>query len=556
MRRRLDAAHAVAPAIRPYQRTWLRGDLLAGLAAGAVVIPQAMAYATVANVPVEFGLYTCMLPLVVYAFIGGSRTVSVTTTSTIATLTASAMLGAGIVAGSVDAQSDLITLTMLVGVILLIARLLKLGAVVENINEATMLGLKAGIGLSIAASQLPKLLGVASNPNKEGFFRVLWSALRQVPDAHLVTVGLAVASIALIVVLRTVAPSIPGPLVVAALGILAVTVGGLADRGVALIPTVPRGLPIPDLPALAHVGSLMPGALAIAMLAFLETVSAARGIRKQDDPQIEPDRELTAIGLAAVVGSFFHSLPPAGGFSQSQVNTRAGAHTQVSGLVTAGLAVLVALFLAPVLSSLPQATLGVMVLVPVLGLIDVRALKLLYQFDRLEFALAATVMVFALTVGLLPAVAAGVLLTLYAVLHQLNHPHVVQLLRGADGQWVEGTEGDTVTSMDPLVLRIEVALYTANIRANAEVVRAFLASCDPKPKTLVLDLSRQPRPSSTVLNSLRELDADAAAVGVRMLFAALPEAAHQKARRWPWWQEVEARGRYSATIDDASNSSS
>jgi sulfate permease, SulP family len=492
-----------------------------------------------------------MLPLVVYAFIGGSRTASMSTTSTVATLTASTMLGAGIAAGSPDAPSDLITLTLLVGVILLGARLLRLGSIVENINRATLIGLKAGVGLTIAASQLPKLLGVAPDPNHDGFFRVLWSALSQIGNAHVPTVALTVVSIAILLFMGHATPRIPGPLVIAALGILAAAFGGLSSIGVKLIPAVPQGLPIPDLPSFDHVGQLVPGALAIAMMAFLETVSAARGIRRSEDPQLDPDRELTASGLAAVLGSFFHTLPPSAGFSQSQVNTRSGARTQVSSLVTAALAIVVALVLAPALSKLPAATLGVMVLVPVLGLIDLRAIKRLFAFDRMEFALAMIVMLFALVAGLLPAVAVGVLLTLYAVLHEANHPHVVQAVRPDGEHWVDRAEGEPIEPADPLVLRTQVALYTANLRANARVVSELVASCDPRPKTLVLDLSRQPKVSSTILDGLRELDTEMAGLGIRVVFAALPDSACETARRWPWWEELAAQGRYAATLTDA-----
>jgi MFS superfamily sulfate permease-like transporter len=534
---------APCPALLPYQRQWLRSDVFAGLAAGAVVIPQAMAYATVANMPVQFGLYSCMLPMIVYAFIGGSRSVSVSTTSTVATLTASTMLGAGVLAGSSGAPSELMMLTLLVGVILLIARVLRLGSVVENINEATLIGLKAGVGLTIAAGQLPKLLGVAPDPNHEGFFRVLASALRQLGHTHLLTVALSLASIGLLWFIGRAYPRVPGPLVVAALGIAGAAFGGLTTLGVKLIPTVPEGLPLPALPALDHVGQLLPGALAIAMMAFLETVSAARGIRRREDPQIEPDRELSALGLAAVVGAFFHALPPSGGFSQSQVNTRAGARSQISGLVTAALAIVVALLLAPVLSKLPEATLGAMVLVPVLGLVDVRALHEFWMFSRREFTLAVIVMVFALTVGLLPAVAVGVLLTLYGVLHNANQPHVVQIV-DRDGITTDGPEGELALPADPLVLRPQVALYTANLRANTRTIRTLTLSADPQPKTLVVDLSRQLDISSTILDGLRDLDADLAAAGVRVMFAAMPVSALTLARRWPWWQDLEREGRY------------
>ncbi len=542
---------SLAPAIRPYQMSWVRADILAGLAAGAVVIPQAMAYATVANMPVQIGLYTCMLPLVVYAFLGGSRTASVTTTSTIATLTASTLLAAGVVAGSPDAQSHLVTLTLMVGVLLLAARMLRLGAVIENISEATLTGLKVGVGLTVAAAQLPKLFGVEPDTRHDGFFRLVWSALRQLDHANVATVVLSIASIAILLLIARFLPVVPGPLVVVALGIGLAAYGELTARGVRLIPEVPEGIPLPTLPAFSDIGQLIPGALAIALMAFLETVAVARSVRRADEPQIEPDRELSANGVAAIVGSFFHALPPAGGFSQTGVNMRAGARTQVSGLVTAGLAVLVALFLAPVLSKLPDAVLGAMVFVAVIGLVDVGALVRLYRFDRFEFSLAAAVAVLGLTVGLLAAVGAGVLLTLYFVLREVNHAHVVQLTRGSSGGWSEGAEGILTRPEDPLVIRTQIGLYTANLRANTDAVRAMVMACEPRPSTVVWVLSHQPRVTSTILDGLR--DAEAELAGVRLVYSALPDAVLTTAKRWPWWQQVEAEGRYVASVDDVSS---
>ncbi|OBJ98638.1 sulfate transporter [Mycolicibacterium fortuitum] len=519
-----DTADVRVPGILPYQREWLRADIVAGLAAGAVIIPQAMAYATVAHMPVQFGLYTCMLPLVVYAFIGGSRTTSVTTTSTIATLSASTMVGAGIAAGSPDAQSHMITLTLLVGAFLLVARLFRLGAIIENINEATLLGLKAGVGLTVAAAQVPKLIGVEDNPHATGFFHIVWSALRQVGHANVPTVLLAIVSVTVLLLIGKFAPLVPGPLIVVALGIVLATFGGLPSMGVALIPQVPQGIPMPALPALDHIGHLVPGALAIAMMAFLETVAVARGVRRPGEPQIDADRELSANGIAALASSFFHALPPAGGFSQTGMNLRTGGRSQVCGLVTAALAVLVAVFLAPVLSKMPQATLGAMVLVAVLGLIDIGALQRLYRFDKLEFSLAAIVGIFGLTVGLLPAVAAGVLLTLYFVLREANRAHVVQV----------GT--------DPLVLRFDLGLYTANLRSNVDAVLTHVGAYTPRPAVVVLDLSRLPWLSSTILDGLRDLEAELGDIEVR--YTGLRDDLHQMANRWPWWQEVEAQGRY------------
>lgn len=536
------------PAILPYQRAWLRADVLAGLATGAVVIPQAMAYATVAGMPVQVGLYTCMVPLIVYAFLGGSRTASVTTTSTIATLSASALLSAGAVIGSPDAEARLVTLTFLVGIFLLVARFLHLGSIIENVNQATLLGIKVGVGLTVAASQLPKLLGVPPDPKEDGFFGLLRSAFAELSHANAVTIGLSVAAIAVLLAMSRWTPRIPGPLIVVAAGILLAAYAGLPQHGVALIPQVAQGIPVPTLPSLQHIPDLVPGALAIALMAFLETLAVASSVRRPDEPAVDPNREISATGFAAILGALTHSLPPAGGFSQTGVNLKAGAKSQVSGLVTAALAVLVAVALAPVLSELPQAILGAMVFVAVLGLIDVDALSQLYRFERHEFALAAVVAATALTVGLLPAVAAGVVLTLYSVLRELNRAHVAQLVSQHE-LWVEGPENVLAEPADPLVVRTRLGLYTANLRPNVDGIRGMVSECSPAPAVLVWDLSAQPVLTSTMLNGLR--DAETELAGIRVIYAALQEALHETAQRWPWWQQVESEGRYFPTVSAA-----
>ncbi|MET0930476.1 MAG: SulP family inorganic anion transporter, partial [Aeromicrobium sp.] len=495
------SAHLL-PTMRGYRRTWLRADVVGGLSAGAVVIPQAMAYATIADLPVEIGLYTCMVPMAVYALLGGARTTSVSTTSTIATLTAATFISAGLASSAEDAQSALLTLTLMVGLILLAARVLRLGPIVENISHATLTGIQTGVGLTVACSQLPKLLGVEPDNEKEGFFRVFWSAVEQIGDASGTTIALSAGSIAIALLLPRILPRLPAPIVVVALGIVLAAVLDLDQHGVLLIDEVPSGLPSPALPSLHHVGDLLPGAVAIAVMAFLETVAVGRGVRRPDEPQIRSNTELLANGVSSVAGSFFHALPPAGGFSQTAVNVKAGGRTQLASLVTAGLAVLVALFLAPVLSDLPQATLGSLVIVAVLGLIDPTEFARLRRIDPIEFWIALATAVVGLTLGLLPAVLTGVALTLVLLLHELNHPHVAQLVKDLpDPRWTDLAEdADTVPS-DPLVLRLRSALYTANIRATLDEIRARIDSLDRRPRAVVLDLDAIGGLTVTVLDA-------------------------------------------------------
>ncbi len=242
-----------------YRREWLRADLVGGLAAGCVVVPQAMAYATIAGLPVQVGLYTCMVPMAVYALLGGSRLLSVSTTSTIATLTATTLIAAGVAAGSDDALGDLATLVLLVGIVLLAGRLLRLGPLVDNISDAIVIGLKVGVGLTVAAGQLPKLLGVPADPDASSFVEQVDAVLGHLGDVSWSTVALSTAAIAGLLLLARVAPRIPAPLVVVAAGIVLVALFDLEEHGIALISEVPSGLPAPRLPSFDAVDRLLPG---------------------------------------------------------------------------------------------------------------------------------------------------------------------------------------------------------------------------------------------------------------------------------------------------------
>ena len=570
--------------LRAYRREWLRGDLVGGLTAGMVVVPQAMAYATIADLPVQVGLYTCMVPMAVYALLGGSRLLSVSTTSTIATLTASTLIAAGVAgsaAGSDEALGDLATLVLLVGLALLAARLFRLGPLVDNVSDAIVTGLKVGVGLTVAVGQLPKALGITVDADGESFFDQIGPILRHLGDANTATVLLSIGTVAVLLGLARVAPKVPAALVAVFGGIVLVAWFGIDQHGVALIAEVPRGLPTPRAPAFDHVDDLLPGAIAIALMAYLETVSVARAVRGPADPSIDNDRELVANGLAAVGGAFLGALPPAGGFSQTAVNQRAGARTQLSALVTVGLAVAAALFLGPVLDDLPQATLAALVIVAVVGLIRPSELVFLARFDRIELFVALLTAAVGLTAGLLVAVAVGVAANLLLVLHEVNHVDVDELRPLADGSLVpapapapapeaEGAEGaaaapptangsvlaaTTAAWSDPLpgllVLRIGAPLYTANVRRVQATILDRVAAADPRPEVVVVDATVVGRLSVTGLAVFRELDRELADQGVELWFASLPPRALVQAHLAPGWERLAGGGRLHPTATAA-----
>lgn len=516
-----------------YRREWLLGDTVAGLAAGAVVVPQAMAYATIANLPVQVGLYTCIVPMLVYALLGGSRAMSVSTTSTIATLTATTLVSAGVAAGSDDALGSLMMLTLLVGVILLLARLCRLGGLVENISGATVLGLKIGVGATVAVGQLPKLLGETVDFSGHGFLRSLVAAWQATESVNLVTVALSAGSIAVLLLCRRFAPRVPGTLLVVVGGILLVALGHLDRLGVELIEPVPGGLPLPGLPDLAQAAALVPGALAIAVMAFLESAAVARSLRQSTEPPVDSDQELVATGMANTLGSFFAAMPAAGGFSQSAVNRGAGARTQVATIVTVVLAVLVALFFGPILSLLPEATLAALVFIAVVGLVDVPQLVRWARISRVDFWIATAVALVGLTAGLLPAVAVGVVATLILVLRELNVPRVT----------AAGRRGGVVA------LDLERGLYTANALANEQLVLDTVSAQEQPVTAVVLGLRQQAIMTITVLDVLEDLDRELGRRGAVLHLAALPDAATAVARRTPWFAGLERDGRVHDTAD-------
>lgn len=518
-----------------YRRPWLMNDIAAGLTAGAVVVPQAMAYATIAALPVEVGLYTCIVPMLVYALLGGSRAMSVSTTSTVAMLTATTFVTAGVASGADDQLGSLVALSLMVGGVLLLARLLRLGGIVENISAATVLGVKIGVGGTVVVGQLPKLLGEDLDVSGEGFLRALGAAIGAFEDISLSTAVLSAASILVMLLFTRFVPRIPGTIMVAVAGILLVWLAGIDAWGIALIDPVPSGLPAPMLPDLAHLPGLVPGALAISVMVFLETATVARSLRKASEPPINADQELLAIGAANAVGGFFATLPSAGGLSQSAVNQQAGARTQLAALVTAAFAILVALFLGPVISLLPQAVLAAMVVVAVASLIDIPLLVRWARISPIDFWIALVVAILGLTAGLLLAVAAGVVITLILVLRELNSPSIETLQhRGS-----------------VLVLSLTTGLYTANARENTRAILDLVGSVPTRIDTLLLDVRREEIMTMTVIDALADLEAELAERGITLHFVGLPDRALAVARKTGWFQEIERQGRHHTGIKEA-----
>ena len=503
-----------------HDRAWLRYDIVAGLTASAVVVPQAMAYGGIAGLPLAIGLYTALVPLVVYAFVGTSRVLSVTTTSTIAILTANALQE--VVPSGTDDSLILATGTLacLVGTMLLAASLLRLGVVASFISEPVLAGFKAGVGLTIVVDQIPKLLGVhfAKGP----FLHNIVSIAERLPHASVPTVLIAVAMLALQLGLQRFLPRVPASLMTVAAGITLSGLVGLNRFGVESVGQVTAGLPSFGLPQIALVEGLWPAAIGIALMSFVETAAAGKAFRTTDEPAPVPNRELLAIGLSNLIGGFFHNLPSGGGTSQTAVNRNAGARTQIAGLVTAAVVVAVLLFLAPLVHLMPQATLAVIVIVPCVGMIKVPEFLAIWRTRAMEFSWALTAVAGVLLLGTLRGILVAVVLSLLALsLHGSRRPvFVLGRKPGTDvfrPRTKEHAEDESFPGL--LMLKTEGMIHFANAQRIGDLVWPLIA--EHKPRVVVLDCSAIPDLEYTALKMLNEAEKRMQQSGISLWLAGL-----------------------------------
>lgn len=397
-------------------------DLLAGITAAAVVLPKAMAYATVAGLPVAIGLYTAFVPMVLYALLGSSRVLSVSSTSTLAILTAT-QLGIVVPDGDPDRLLTVTaTLTMLVGILLMLAAVLRLGFVANFISLPVLVGFKGGIGLVIILDQLPKLFGV--HIHKENFFADVYHLLQALPQTSWLTLAIALVTLVLLVFMEWRFPHSPAPLLGVAIGIALVWGLGLNEQGVSIVGTIPTGLPALQLPDLALVLQLLPGAAGIALMSFTETIAAGRAFVGEGEPELNPNRELVATGLANLGGAFCGSMPAGGGTSQTAVVRSVGGVSQRASVVTATMALATMLFLAPLLSWLPHATLAVVVIVYSVGLIQPGEFRKIGQIRMMEFRWAVIACLGVLIFGTLQGIVVAILASLLGLASQTAQPRV------------------------------------------------------------------------------------------------------------------------------------
>jgi high affinity sulfate transporter 1 len=486
-----------------YRKDWLRADVVAGLVTAAVVIPKAMAYATVAGLPVQAGLYTAFVPVVLYALLGSSRVLSVSTTTTIAILA-----GANLALVAPGGDPALLlrasaTLALMVGAVLALAAVLRVGFLANFISEPVLAGFKAGIGVVIVLDQVPKLLGV--HFPKGSFVENQLALLASLPRTSLPTLVVAVAMIALLLALKRFAPRVPAPLVTVAAGIAAMAWLGLGAHGVETVGEIPRGLPSLTLPDWSLAPQLWPGALGIALMSFTETVAAARVFASADAPPLRPNQELLATGLATAGGALLGGMPAGGGTSQTAVNREAGARTQLAGLATGGASLLTLLFLAPLISLMPQATLAAVVIVYSVGLIQLPELRAILAVRRTEFVWAVTAFAGVMLLGTLRGILVAIVVSLVSLAQQVADPPVYRLGRKrGTGVFrpLSAEHPDDETFPGLLLVRPVGRLFFVNGQRVGDKLKQMID--EAQPRRVVLDMSAVFDVEYTVLKMLAD----------------------------------------------------
>lgn len=481
----------------------LRFDVIAGLTTGAVVLPKAMAYATVAGLPVEVGLYTAFVPMILYALLGSSKVLSVSSTATLAILVG-AQLGLAVPDGDpAKLVTATATLTALVGAILMLARLLNLGFVANFISAPVLTGFKAGIGLVIVLDQVPKLLGI--HIPKQGFFDDLAGVVRHIPETSLMTLAVAAATFAVLIGMERLWPHSPAPLVAVGGAIAAAWFFVLPARGVSTVGLIPQGFPALVMPDLPLIEQMMSGALGIALMSFTETIAAGRAFARPGDPPLNANRELIATGAANLGGALLGAMPAGGGASQTAVVCATGGRTQTASLVTAGVAAATMLLFAPVLGLLPHATLAAVVIVYSVGLIQPAEFRAIFSVRTMEFRWALIAGAGVLVFGTLKGIVVAIIVSMIGLVSQVTHPRVsvIGRKRGADVlRPLSPEHPDDETFEGLLIVRPEGRLFFANVQYVADHLRALITQ--HKPRVLALDLSRVHDIEYSALQALME----------------------------------------------------
>jgi high affinity sulfate transporter 1 len=505
-----------------YDRGLLRGDVLAGIAVAAMIVPKDLGYAGIAGVPVQNGLYAAAAGAIVYALFCTSRQISTGPSSSLAAVAGGAVLFTG-VAGS-QAAELVAAITLVTGGLFLLLAALRLGWIARFLSRAVVTGFLAGAAVDVVIGELPKLTGTSVSGDTAWAELASW--LRSLGDVSWTTVLVGVAALATILGLRFLAPKVPGALVLVVGGLLATYLFDLGAHGVALVGPVPRGLPAPALPGLdvfeQHYSTILVAATGLLLIGFSQTAGDARAFAVRHRYRIDVNQESVAQGMANAASGVFRGMPVSTSLSASSLNESAGARTPVASLATGMLVLLTLVALAPLFSQLPKAVLGAIIIdAVVFGMIDIPEFRRLYRVKRFDFWVAAAAVVAVLSAGVLAGVAIGIGLSLLWLVYVATSPGMPLLGREPGTQvFRDASENpDDETYPGYAVVRLDGGLFFATADALEERIRELALNAEPPLRAVVLDLEGVDFVDSQGAAKLEEILDFAESAGIQLRLA-------------------------------------
>lgn len=512
-----SAFHWKSPIFRSldgYRWSWLPKDLGAGALIVAVAIPLSMGMAEVAGMPPVTGLYCCLLPLVAYALLGSSRQLVIALDASTAAMLAAAVAP---LASGPERYAQLAALVaLLVGVMLIVAGTIRIGFLADFLSEPLLIGYQAGLAIVVASSQLPKLLGipVESGTTLGSFAEIV----THVDQTDLATLAIGLGCIAMILIARGIGPAVPGALIALAASALAVSI--LEPEGVAVLGTLPQGLPTLGLPSLSakDVADLWMPAVAIAFIAAADTIVSSRAFARRGGYSVSADADMVGLGAANIASGVSGGISVSASAARTAVAESVGSRSQVAGVAAAAMMALVLVALTPLMTDVPQPALAAVVLVAIARLVEVGRLRTLWRVSRAEFAIAATTTLGAVIFGLLEGIVIAVVLYLFQLMRRLTRPHdaVVGWLEGRAGTFDIARFPDAQTEPGLLVYRFEGPLFTANAPWFAKRVRS-LVDREPGIRWLAFEMAAVTDVDVTAASVLEELTDDLKGQGVRVV---------------------------------------
>jgi sulfate permease, SulP family len=504
-----------------YDRRWLRFDLIAGLTLAAFAIPDNMAYATLAGLPPEYGLYAGIMAPLAYFLFATSRQASVGPSSSEAIMVATFL--AAMVITSPAQYAGLVALTaVLVGLIAIVAWAFRLGFLVNLISGPVMKGFLVGTGIVIIVSQIPKLLGLPGSA-PSSFFGKIAFVLQNLPETNLYALALGIGALILFFALEHRFPRLPGSLVVVVLSIVLVGLTGLAEKGVEIVGTIPAGLPtlgIPDL-SLGDATLVFPLAIGLFVLSFVELSTIARTYAKEHEYEIDVNRELLALGASSVSVGIGQGFPISGSFSKTAVNDANGAKTQLAGVVAAGVIVLVVLFLTGAFYYLAEPVIAALIVVAVFKMVDLAGLVRIGHINRSEVYIALITLGGVLLFGILSGVLIGAGLSLLEILFRFTFPNMVVVGRipGTNLFGDLGRHPENELVPEVFIFRIDAPLIFANAESFKENFSRALGQEDRPIRLAIVDLQPSPIIDVTAADMIRDLATELDRKGIDLRLA-------------------------------------